>query len=309
LRLTLFYLWLWAPAFGSGGDSGFDWSTIPDLYPGVKHAEVIVGSPRPMVFNVLRIDAKHTSIRFHTTERHPDWGRPMEAFPQLKIRTGRQSTSAYLNRQREAGKNMIAAINASPWRPWSEFDGMQKLLGERYRYPFAGEMGLNINDGKIIDFANSRATGTLVFNRNGTIRILNTNPRIHSSPDTDSMRTAVSGFGIVLANGVASGSIANPQPRTGYGLGSEGRYLILLTVDGRQTDYSEGASLREVGDWLLFFGAWDGINMDGGGSTTMVLRDPVSGMVNVKNSPQNEAFEGGGERPVGNNFGIYFFPN
>ena len=62
------------------------------------------------------------------------------------------------------------------------------------------------------------------------------------------------------------------NPRTGLGLSLDCRYLVALTIDGRQPA-SEGASRQEVGQWLRYFGAYNGINMDGGGSTTMAYWD------------------------------------
>ena len=46
-----------------------------------------------------------------------------------------------------------------------------------------------------------------------------------------------------------------------------------MTIDGRQLA-SDGATTSEVGAWLKHFGAHTGINMDGGGSTTMAWWNP-----------------------------------
>jgi hypothetical protein len=59
------------------------------------------------------------------------------------------------------------------------------------------------------------------------------------------------------------------QPRTLAGWNPAGEKL-LVTVDGRQPETSVGMSLAEAADLLLALGATDGINLDGGGSTTFV---------------------------------------
>ena len=59
------------------------------------------------------------------------------------------------------------------------------------------------------------------------------------------------------------------QPRTLVGWNPAGEKL-LVTVDGRQPETSVGMSLAEAADLLLALGATDGINLDGGGSTTFV---------------------------------------
>jgi phosphodiester glycosidase len=64
------------------------------------------------------------------------------------------------------------------------------------------------------------------------------------------------------------------QPRTLVGWNPDGERL-LVTVDGRQPDTSVGMTLAEAADLLLALGATDGINLDGGGSTTFVAGGTV----------------------------------
>ena len=64
------------------------------------------------------------------------------------------------------------------------------------------------------------------------------------------------------------------QPRTLVGWNPAGEKL-LVTVDGRQPDTSVGMTLVEAADLLLALGATDGINLDGGGSTTFVAGGTV----------------------------------
>ena len=71
--------------------------------------------------------------------------------------------------------------------------------------------------------------------------------------------------------------------------------LLFVTVDGRQPGHSEGTTLRETAELLRALGAVDALNLDGGGSTTMVVRGP-GGRLRVTNRPSDAA----GERPVAN---------
>jgi hypothetical protein len=76
--------------------------------------------------------------------------------------------------------------------------------------------------------------------------------------------------------------ILNFNPRTALGItrGCSDTYkatscrLILMTIDGRQTTtaWSEGVRLPALANALMNAGAWMGLNMDGGGSTSMWLR-------------------------------------
>jgi muramoyltetrapeptide carboxypeptidase len=60
------------------------------------------------------------------------------------------------------------------------------------------------------------------------------------------------------------------HPRTALGVRADGT-LLLLTVDGREAGHSVGMSLPELSALLRELGAVDAINLDGGGSTTMVV--------------------------------------
>ncbi len=82
------------------------------------------------------------------------------------------------------------------------------------------------------------------------------------------------------------------HPRTAVGRTAEGE-LIWITVDGRQPQ-SQGATTLELAQILARYGAVDAINLDGGGSTTLVVRNLVV------NSPSD-----GTERPVANAWLVY----
>ena len=60
--------------------------------------------------------------------------------------------------------------------------------------------------------------------------------------------------------------------RTALGLSKDRRYLFLLTIDGVEDQSMKyGATFYDVGQWLLIAGAYDGITVDGGGSTAMAM--------------------------------------
>lgn len=80
------------------------------------------------------------------------------------------------------------------------------------------------------------------------------------------------------------------NPRTALGITAKGN-ILLVTVDGRQPGTSAGLSIEELRQLMLSLGAEDGINLDGGGSTTMVINNQV---VNSPSSKHNTL------RPVSN---------
>ena len=84
------------------------------------------------------------------------------------------------------------------------------------------------------------------------------------------------------------------NPRTAVGTTRDGHHLLLVTVDGRQA-FSKGVSLTDMALILKRYGAWNAINLDGGGSTAMAV-----GGVTV-NNPSGA----GAERPVADMLLVY----
>jgi len=89
------------------------------------------------------------------------------------------------------------------------------------------------------------------------------------------------------AEKVAPKFVSDRHPRTAIARLKDDRVLV-VTVDGRQPGVSAGMSLSELADLLLEFGATEAINLDGGGSTTMVVNGKLV------NKPSDQT----GERPV-----------
>src|SRR6185437_4150143 len=95
-------------------------------------------------------------------------------------------------------------------------------------------------------------------------------------------------------------SFRERNPRTAAGIARDGRRLILAVVDGREYQ-DAGMTLRETADLMRGLGARDAINLDGGGSTTMVFADPdSSGKLRIANHPSDKE----GERAVGDALAI-----
>lgn len=64
------------------------------------------------------------------------------------------------------------------------------------------------------------------------------------------------------------------HPRTGVGLRKDGK-ILLVTVDGRRPRYSKGMTMTGFAKLMHSLGAEWALNLDGGGSTTMVVRGRV----------------------------------
>jgi len=100
--------------------------------------------------------------------------------------------------------------------------------------------------------------------------------------DWQSVKEAIGGGPRLVKEGTASvsrdyerfdPSYNNRHPRTAIGY-TANREVILLTVDGR-SDFSKGLTLDELASLMVKLGCVDAMNLDGGGSTTLVLEGEV----------------------------------
>ncbi len=281
---------------GAAAQATFDWTTADAIAPGVHYVHQVHTSPRPIHVHAMQIDAQNPHIHFHTTARHAEWIGNLQE-------TRRTTTRDFMRECRADGMNMVAAINADAFEPWPRPYAERSLTNLR---------GLSVSDGELVSPPLE----------DGASFVLYTDRRVaieRSVRNVNDIEDAISGFAIVLEDGVASGTDERLAPRTGIGVSRDGRYVIFLVIDGRRHE-SQGTPTKEVGEWLLHFGADDGVNLDGGGSATMVRHDPAApgdGVV-LLNSPvgdgtdwlkkdaaiEREQYQPS-ERANGNNLGIY----
>jgi len=104
-------------------------------------------------------------------------------------------------------------------------------------------------------------------------------------------RQIIGGGQIIVNNGTPieyhSSFATNRHPRTVVGVSKGGTVLTLFVVDGRQPSLSIGMTLAELSQEMIRLGCNDAINLDGGGSTTLVYRDPADHQLKILNSPSD----------------------
>lgn len=124
--------------------------------------------------------------------------------------------------------------------------------------------------------------------------------RLVASAYGGTYRFAVGGYPILregyplvdLDDGVAA-------TRTSAGFGDGGRTLYLMALDGK-AESGAGLTVRELASLMSGIGADSAVNLDGGGSSTLVTRAPGAPRAKVRNHPA-----GGTERLVANGIGVF----
>ncbi len=261
------------------------------LFQGIQYSRDVRSEPRPLVIHVITIDLDAPGIRFLVTPGDPDG--------EYDIPEAR-TTSAFLDEF-----DLQLAINGDFYDPWwSNFPDIWNY------YPHVGDpvnvTGFAASEGVIYAEPKIWTPHIKLFISEDNRAFFN------GMPPEDQIYNAISGDILVLWNGVKNtrglsrGYHLQPNPRTAIGLDKSRRKMILLLVDGRQPNYSEGVTMDELADLLLEYGAYSAINMDGGGSVTLVVEGP-DGKPEVLNSPIHARIPGL-ERPVANHLGIYALP-
>ncbi|WP_246076820.1 phosphodiester glycosidase family protein [Amycolatopsis cihanbeyliensis] len=117
--------------------------------------------------------------------------------------------------------------------------------------------------------------------------------------DAGEIAVAVGGNRVLVADGeIQPVDAVAAHPRTAVGFSADGGRMWLVTIDGRQAD-SRGMTELELARHMKSLGAHDAINLDGGGSSTLLARERGEREAEVRNSPSD-----GRQRPVPNGFGI-----
>lgn len=168
------------------------------------------------------------------------------------------------------GKNAIAGVNA-------DFFDMGGTCLPR---------GLCVKNGELLSSASDRpwfgvrADGSYVIGNNST--------DFKKLDDADKIISGVGGSDILMSNGkipeISDRDFSTIRhPRTAVGYDASGK-VFLVVVDGRQPETSNGASLADLAEIFYSLGCTDALNLDGGGSSTVILKDQKGNYI-TKNSP------------------------
>ena len=247
------------------------------IMEGVIYRREVRYFPRFMIAHILVIDTKVDAIRIMVTPRDENAG------PPLKART----TSQFLEEF-----NLQVAVNGDGFFPWWSNSPLDY-------YPHVGDLvtpnGFAASKGKIYS-EGPGTVPTLYISRQNSL-IFNRKP--------SKVFNAISGDRMLVQKGkLVDGLDATElDPRTAVGINPNGRRLYLVVVDGRQPFYSEGATLQELAQVLLDTGAYYAMNLDGGGSSTMVI-EGTDGQPEILNSPIDHYIPGS-ERAVANHLGVF----
>jgi Phosphodiester glycosidase len=125
-----------------------------------------------------------------------------------------------------------------------------------------------------------------------------------STPAPSPFRFALGGKYRLLAGGVVQGGlpVSPGAPRTAIGFANAGRTMYLVATEGPRAGVP-GLDLPELAQFVRGLGVVDAVNLDDGGSTTIVARLPGQSGLTLLNHPAD-----GSERRVANAVGLFAAP-
>ncbi len=249
--------------------------------PALDLTALIYTEPRSLRCWVARIDLTDPNLDIRVT--------PPRA--EDSFETSCQTTLEFAREQA-----VHLAVNASPFRPFRQHSGQGMDI-----------VGLGVHQGERYSEPQGNY-GALVLDPADRPRIVVGPIKIKSLKNA---WTAVTGFTVVLKDGrnryaaEADFPKSPAHPRTAVGVTTDGKTLVFLVVDGRQKGVSEGVTLKELAELGKAQGCADLLNLDGGGSTTLVYRETLTAQPRVLNTPVGRG-KPNTLRLNGNHIGIRF---
>lgn len=256
-------------------------SVTQTLFPGVVYVREVRQTPRPVVIHVVTIDLKTAGLGFLVTPGKVGEKNPLTA----------RTTSEFA---REFHTQL--ALNGDYFSPWysnTPWDYYPKSGQPVTVHGIAASRGTLYTEGE-----RKWDAPTLYLSKENGVSLIR---------PTNEVYNAISG-NIFLVREGKRGPEPVPErntlePRSAIGFDKERSKLILVAVDGRQPSYSEGMNYDELIQVMVDQGAYSAINLDGGGSTALVVEEKP-GMWRVLNCPIHTRIPGR-ERPSGNHLGVF----
>jgi exopolysaccharide biosynthesis protein len=278
------------------------------IFKGIAHAvgtnnpNIAGNFPELQVVHCVRVDLTDPDVQVFTTPRAS--GYVAESRETLTL-----SVPDFLKRYRLQVAADANFYNANPGGADPTSEG---LPCEVYGLQIAS--GVVVSAETSADYSGDPRAASLLFSTNKQPMFVFRN--LPPGTNTAGIYAALTGYYPIVSNGVNIGAAAinsypddfihQDQPRTAYGVSKDNRYFFIMAIDGRQSGYSDGALDVETAYWMLESGAWNAINMDGGGSTALYMSDSTGNPVGLNHSSYLAGY--GRERYIGSHVGVFAKP-
>ena len=164
-------------------------------------------------------------------------------------------------------------------------------------------LGVMHKDGKCLKdtFEGGEPNNAFAIMKDGTARILSYE---EYESQKDNIQEAVGGRVKLVSDGKKMDFTGKAvHPRTAVGISADRKKVYLLVVDGRRPGYSVGVNYDKLATILIALGADEAINLDGGGSSTFLIKNPGADKgFETRNRPTDKT----GDRIVPNGLAVVY---
>lgn len=260
------------------------------LFQGIDYERRQFNSPRPHVIHIVTVDFTVPGVEAFVT--------PGQIMPKSGMDTVAQTTSEFLNRF-----DLQVAVNAGFFKPFMEATPWSFQ-------PFSGQgtdvLGSYMSNGDRYSF-HPVNWPKICFSSDRKVSI-----REHQNCPDNTLHSVA---GNLLLHPIPTSASENQRPfnvpidkaypRTIGAINAAGNKLWIIVVDGKQPGYSEGIKLAEAEHLLAELGVHKAVNLDGGGSVTLVRSQkgdsaPINAPIHAKWPMM--------ERPIATHLGFFAPP-
>jgi Phosphodiester glycosidase len=245
------------------------------IYPGIERSSYTQDSP-PLAIEAIRVDLFNSDRKIIVTPG--TYALEDDSTDQNFISS---TVSSFLERN-----DCLVAINASPYEPFRLFEGSKQRA-----------VGVVISNG--ILYSDNSEFDVFAIDTNKEVFLIEAP---YSGNKYYDIEHAAGGFFIILRDGNNIGFRGNRNPISLVGVSGDKRYLFLVVIDGEDVKRSIGASLYEGAEWMKALGANDAMILDGGGSSSLVVRGEEGKSLLLNNPSGFNLFYI--ERPVAVHIGV-----
>ncbi|MEL7520248.1 MAG: phosphodiester glycosidase family protein [Cyanobacteria bacterium J06649_5] len=268
---------------------------VRSLFQGVTYERLVRNSPRPVLMHLVEVDLTAEGIDFVVTPPGAESVSASKTFKDLKVPA--DTVSGFL-----VGQGVQVAINGSYFTP-------HHVQSPLHYYPKVGELaypkGVAVSSGDRYSPAEEGWAALCILNPRD-IRIADYDcPTETQQGIAGDLQFIKDGQFYTGGLEIVEGNADRLMPRTAIAINQATTKLWLVVVDGRQKGYSEGVTLPELSELLISLGADRALNLDGGGSSTLVIDE--GGVPSVLSAPIQARLPMM-LRPVANHFGVYALP-